>query len=179
MRTFVAVEVCNEEVLDSIARLQSDMQIKASPVSRKNMHFTLFFLGEISEQKAEEVKRALSGIVFSPIRVRFTNLGAFPSPDSPRVIWIGVDEAASRELVVLAKEVEKRLLPAGFRADKPFRAHLTIFRLRNRDSAVRETLARYGKTDLGTDIISELKLKKSVLTSNGPIYSDLLVVRAQ
>lgn len=179
MRAFVAVEICNDGLLESIARLQSEMQIKASPVSKKNMHFTLLFLGEISEEASEDVKKALSGIVFSPIQVSFTHVGAFPKPDFPRVIWIGVDEDSGRKLVELARQVEQRLAPLGFKADKPFKPHLTIFRVRNRDDAMAGRLARYGKVSLGTDTVSELKFKQSVLTSNGPVYSDLLVVKAQ
>jgi len=81
--------------------------------------------------------------------------------------------------VELARQVEQRLAPLGFKADKPFKPHLTIFRVRNRDDTMAGRLARYGKVSLGTDTVSELKFKQSVLTSNGPVYSDLLVVKAQ
>ena len=64
MRTFVAVEVHSENVLDAIANLQTDFDIKASPVSRQNMHFTLLFLGEITDNTAEDIKKSLSSIVF-------------------------------------------------------------------------------------------------------------------
>lgn len=179
MRTFVAVEVCDKNALDSIARLQSDLQIKASPVSKQNMHFTLLFLGEITEKMVENVKKALSTIVFQPIQLNFTQLGAFPNPRFPRVIWVGVDETASAQLIELATQVEQKLLPLGFKPDKPFKPHLTIFRVKNRENDVSGKIAKYSKINLGKDIISELKFKQSVLTSNGPIYSDLLVVKAQ
>jgi len=179
MRTFVAVEICNEDVLSSIAKLQSDLTIKARPVTKQNMHFTLLFLGEITEDVADKVKKSLSTISFKPIHVSFTHLGAFPNPKSPRVIWIGVDEEGGAELVKLAAQVEQKLEPLGFKPDKPFKPHLTIFRIKERQDGLSEKLARHGKVNLGTDIISELKFKQSVLTSNGPIYSDLLVVRAQ
>ena len=179
MRTFVAVEVCDKNALDSIAKLQSDLQIKASPVSKQNMHFTLLFLGEITEKMAEDVKKVLSTIVFQPIQLNFTHLGAFPNPRFPRVIWVGVNEIASTQLIELAAQVEQKLLPLGFRPDKPFKPHLTIFRVKNRENDVSDKIVKYSKINLGKDIISELKLKQSVLTSNGPIYSDLLVVKAQ
>lgn len=179
MRTFVAVEICNEDLLSSIAKLQSDLAIKARPVSKQNMHFTLLFLGEIAEDVAEKVKKSLSTISFKPIQVSFTHLGAFPDPKYPRVIWIGVDEKGGTELVKLAAQVEQKLGPLGFKPDKPFKPHLTIFRIKERQDDLAEKITRHGKVNLGTDLISELKFKQSVLTSNGPIYSDLLVVRAQ
>ena len=179
MRTFVAVEICNEDLLGSIAKLQSDLAIRARPVSKQNMHFTLLFLGEITEDTADKVKKSLSGISFKPIQVSFTHLGAFPNPKSPRVIWIGVDEEAGAELVKLAAQVEQKLGPLGFKPDKPFKPHLTIFRLKERQDGLSEKITGHGKVNLGTDVISELKFKQSILTSNGPIYSDLLVVRGQ
>jgi 2'-5' RNA ligase len=179
MRTFVAVEICNKNTLDLIAKLQSDLQIRASPVSKQNMHFTLLFLGDIAEQAVHEVKKALSGISFKPIQLSFTHLGAFPNPRFPRVIWIGVDEAAAAQLVGLAVQVEQKLEPLGFKQDKPFKPHLTIFRVKNKEDGISDKIAKYSKTNLGTDIITELKFKQSVLTSNGPIYSDLLVVKSR
>lgn len=179
MRTFVAVEVSNKDVLDSIAKLQADLDIKANPVDKQNMHFTLFFLGEITEGVADNVKKSLSSIVFKPIQVNFTHLGAFPNPKFPRVIWIGVDDMAAVQLVGLAAQVEQKLAPLGFKSDKPFKPHLTIFRVKNKQDNISSKIAKYDKISLGNDVISELKFKQSVLTSNGPIYSDLLVVKAQ
>ena len=59
MRTFVAVEISNESTLNSIVKLQSDLQIKAKPVSKENMHFTLLFLGEISDDLTQKVMESL------------------------------------------------------------------------------------------------------------------------
>ena len=57
MRTFVAVEISNDNILDSIKKIQKDINIEAKPVAAKNLHFTLQFLGEISEEFAEKVDR--------------------------------------------------------------------------------------------------------------------------
>ncbi len=179
MRTFVAAEIHNVDVLNSIAKLQSDFQIKATPVNKENMHFTMLFLGEISDEIAENVKKELATISFKPIEANFNHVGAFPNPKFPRVIWIGVDEKASAQLVQLASQVEKKLEPLGFRADKPFKPHLTIFRVKHKIDDISKTLEKFKTIDIGKDIIKELKFKKSILTPSGPIYSDLQVVNAQ
>lgn len=179
MRTFVAVGVHNDDVLNSIAKLQSDFEIKAKLVSKQNMHFTLLFLGEISEETAENVKRALSSVVFKPIDVSFTHVGAFPNPKFPRVIWIGTDETSAKQLVELASHVEQKLAPLGFKPDHLFRPHLTIFRIKNKVDDISKKLEKFKEIDLGKDVISELEFKQSVLTPNGPIYSDLQVIKAQ
>ena len=125
MRAFVAVEIQDDTILDAIAKIQSDFHIKATAVNKKNMHFTLLFLGEVSEETISSIKEALGTISFKKFEVEFTHVGAFPNSRSPRVIWIGVDDKSSRQLVDLALQVEKKLAPLGFRPDKPFRPHLT------------------------------------------------------
>jgi 2'-5' RNA ligase len=179
MRTFVAAEIQNDEVLNSIAKLQSDLKIKARPVSKENMHFTLLFLGEIAGEIAPKIMEALESITFSPIQVSFGGVGAFPDPRFPRVIWIGVDETASQNLIKLATQVEEKLGPLGFKSDKPFKPHLTIFRIKNRIDDISKELDKLKTIQLGHDTISELKFKKSILTPSGPIYSDLQVVKAK
>ena len=178
MRTFVAAEIQNEEVLNSIAKLQSDLKIKAKPVGKENMHFTLLFLGEITEETAPKIMDALKSITFSPIKVSFSDVGAFPNPRFPRVVWIGVDDIASQNLIKLATQVEEKLAPLGFKSDKPFRPHLTILRIKNKIDITKE-LDRLKTDQLGHDTISEIKFKKSILTPSGPIYSDLQVVKAR
>ncbi len=179
MRAFVAAEISNETLLNSIAKLQSDLNINAKPVNKENMHFTLLFLGEISEEIAQSVMSSLSSVSFKPIQVSFTHMGTFPNSRLPRVIWIGIDDTSSKELIELALQVEEKLAPLGFKSDKPFKPHLTIFRIKNRINDISKMLERFKIVGLGRDVISELKLKKSILTPSGPIYSDLQVVKAK
>lgn len=179
MRAFVAVEISNEKVLNSIVKLQSDLQIKAKPISKENMHFTLLFLGEISEEMAQKVMESLNTVSFNPIEVNFVEVGAFPNPRSPRVVWLGVDKTAAKSLVELATQVEEKLGPLGFKSDRPFKPHLTIFRIKNGITDISQELNRFKSIEIGHAVISELKFKKSILTPTGPIYSDLQVVKAK
>ena len=179
MRTFVAVEICNESTLNAIAKLQSELKIKAKPVSKENMHFTLLFLGEISDDMAPKIMESLSSVSFNPIEMKLIDVGAFPNPRSPRVVWIGVDKDAAKNLVALAVQVEEKLCPLGFRSDKPFKPHLTIFRIKDRMNDISHELNKFRSVEVGHETISELKFKKSILTPTGPIYSDLQVVKAK
>jgi len=143
MRTFIAIEIQDEQVLDAITKMQSDFKIKATPVNKQNMHFTLQFLGEIDKATVENVKKELSSISFKPIKVKFTHVGAFPNQKFPRVIWIGVDEVASKQLIDLAVQIEKKLAPLGLKSDKPFKPHLTIFRIKNKIDDISQTLEKF------------------------------------
>lgn len=179
MRTFVAVEINNDEVLESIKKIQSDLDLRAKPVALENIHFTLLFLGEISEQISFKVQEALSSIKFIEFNVEFQGIGAFPKVSQPRVIWVGIDEKGEEQLCNLASQVESALSPLGFQRDKPFRSHVTIFRIKNKVRNVSDKLTKFSSEKFGIQRVSEIKFKQSVLTPEGPNYSDLQVIKAK
>ncbi len=178
MRTFVAVELTNSDLLESIKKIQTEIRIDAKPVKLENIHFTMLFLGEVSEDQAQKVQDALDSIEFSPFEVSFVGIGAFPKPRFPRVVWMGTDKTGGEKLSNLAKKVEDALAPLGFKNDKPFKPHITIFRIKNKVGDITKDLSRFENVEFGSQKISEIKFKKSVLTSDGPIYSDLQVITA-
>lgn len=178
MRTFVAVEITDNAVLDSIKKIQSELRISAKPVEVHNMHFTLMFLGEITDEMAKKVQTQLDTIQFSPFDVGFVGVGAFPKPRFPRVIWVGLDQGGEK-LVELAKVVEEKLAPLGFKSDKPFKPHATIFRIKNRTGDITEQISKYTAMKFGVQKVSTIKFKQSILTPSGPIYSDIGVINAK
>ena len=142
------------------------------------MHFTLLFLGEITEEMAKKVQAQLDGIKFSSFDIGFVGVGAFPKPKFPRVIWIGLDQGGEK-LVELAKIVEQKLAPLGFKSDKPFKPHATIFRIKDKTGDITDQISKYNNVKFGTQRVSAIKFKQSVLTSSGPIYSDIGVINIQ
>ena len=178
MRTFVAIEVNNNNILNSIHQVQSKLNIKAKPVELHNMHFTVQFLGEASEEMVKKISDALDNIEFSTFSVTFASIGVFPKPNSPRVIWIGVNDGVN-ELEKLAETIRAKLSDVGFSPDKKFKPHVTIFRVKNRIEDLPSKLEKFSSYSFGRQEVSEIKLKKSELTPNGPIYTDLLVVKGK
>ena len=178
MRTFVAIEVNNNNVLDSIQQVQSKLNIKAKPVELHNMHFTVQFLGEISEEMLRKISDVLNGIEFSTFSVTFASIGAFPKPNSPRVIWVGVNDGVNK-LEKLAEMIRSKLSQLGFNPDKKFKPHVTIFRVKNKIEGISSKLEKFSSYYFGKQTVSEIKLKKGELTPNGPIYTDLLVVKGK
>ncbi|QUC65744.1 RNA 2',3'-cyclic phosphodiesterase [Nitrosopumilus sp. K4] len=179
MRTFVAVEISDKKVIDSISKFQSNIGINAKAVNLDNLHFTLQFLGEISDDKANEVKDALAKIEFSEFVVNFQGIGVFPKLKFPRVIWIGTDNEGGNKLVELAKKVENTLAPLGFTSDKPFRPHVTVFRIKNKIGDITREMKKFENAEFGSQKIINFKFKQSTLTPNGPLYSDLGEVKSK
>ena len=178
MRIFVAIEVSDKDVLNSIHKIQTELNIKAKPVELHNLHFTVQFLGEVSEEMVGKISDALNSIEFSSFSISFASIGVFPKPNSPRVIWIGTDDGVN-ELEKLAEMIRSKLSHLGFSPDKKFKPHVTIFRVKNKIEDLSSKLEKFSSCSFGKQLISEIKLKKSELTSTGPIYTDLLVVKGK
>jgi len=178
MRSFVAIEISNNDIINSIKKFQTEININAKPVESENFHFTLQFLGEVSEEISQKIIQALRKIEFSSFSVNLKGVGAFPKSKSPRVVWVGTDNDGGNMLIQLSKKVEKALEPLGFFSDKPFRPHITVFRIKKKIGDITNELNSQKTIDFGMQEVTNLKLKKSELTPNGPIYSDLEEIKA-
>lgn len=75
----------------------------------------------------------------------------------------------------LAQKVSGVLGPLGYKPDKPFRPHCTIFRIKRRVNIAKE-LREMACRSFGVQRVGSFKLKRSLLTPRGPVYSDLAVV---
>ena len=179
MRAFVAIEIYSNEIINLISKFQSEININAKPVEPHNLHFTLQFLGDISQDIAEKVMISLNSVKFSSFMVNFKGIGVFPKLKFPRVVWIGTDENGGNLLIELAKKVENALIPLGFSVDKPFKPHITVFRIKNKIGDISKELDKFKSVDFGTQEVTGFKLKQSVLSSKGPIYSDLMEIKAK
>ena len=178
MRIFVAIEVSDKNVLNSIHKIQTELNIKAKPVELHNMHFTVQFLGEVSEEMVGKISDALNSIEFSSFSISFASIGVFPKPNSPRVIWIGTDDGVNK-LEKLAEMIRSKLSHLGFSPDKKFKPHVTIFRVKNKIEDLPSKLEKFSSCSFGKQLVSEIKLKKSELSNQGSIYTDLLVVKGK
>ena len=179
MRVFVSIEISNYEVVNSIKKFQKIIKIDAKPTELKNLHFTLQFLGEVSEQIIDKIIQSLNTIEFSKFDISLKGIGAFPKLKSPKIIWIGTDEKSGKMMTELSKKVEKALEPLGFSSEKPFKPHITVFRIKKKIGDITKEMENHKNVSFGIQEITSIKLKKSELTLNGPVYSDLMEVKAK
>lgn len=128
MRIFVSTG-WSTVILDSLENLQHQLRtegVKGYWRARNNLHLTLKFLGEVENQKIEEIIMALekAGRGVKPFDVRLHGLGAFPNLREPRILWVGIE---SLELLTLQRSVEQELANIGFSPEnRRFRPHVTI-----------------------------------------------------
>ena len=178
VRCFIAVEVNEAATLDGIARAQQSLRATGANlqlVERENIHLTLKFLGDVREGLLPEVIKVVSETSFEPFRVALKGVGVFPNFRRPRVVWVGVKEGAE-ELEAVFRELEPRLVELDFKPEsRPFSPHFTIARVRsgrNRETLIEEVMA-LEDADFGGFEVRHVKLKRSVLTPRGPIYTNL------
>lgn len=182
-RTFIAVDASSK---DTIGNLQQKIQVSAGwnsqllkPVSKHSFHFTLMFLGEVTIKTIEIIKTKLSEIRFEPIKILYTGIGGFPNSNAARVIWLGVDAEGGRKLIDLAEKVRSKMKDIGFMPDKAFTPHMTLFRTKTGKLKMpTNLLSEYDSITFGSEIINKFHLKRSDLTSSGPIYTDIFTVNA-
>ena len=178
MRAFVAVP-CPNEVKDRLAVVQKEIKDFGglSLVGRENMHLTLKFLGEISDEKVAEVSEALDSLELKSYPVTVKGLGVFPKLDYVRVIWAGVEDGG--RTVELAGRVDELLKPFGFPKEKDFHSHVTLARvkfLKDREAVKRLIDAKRSEV-FGSYAVERILLMKSVLSPKGPTYSMIKEVR--
>ncbi|MFA4661957.1 RNA 2',3'-cyclic phosphodiesterase [Pyrococcus kukulkanii] len=177
MRAFIAIDV-SEEVRDAIVKAQDFIGTKEAKikfVERENLHITLKFLGEITQEQAEEIKKVLAEIAkrHKKHEVRVKGIGVFPNPNYVRVIWAGVEN--DEGIKAIAQDIERELSKLGFKKDKEFVAHVTIGRVKfvKDKLGLAMKLKELANEDFGTFRVEAIELKKSTLTPKGPIYETL------
>ncbi len=172
MRCFIAVDV-PEELKKKIAGIQQEFaSFDTKLVEKKNLHFTLKFLGEINENSIKDIAQSIAGLTKNtkPFNIQLSGMGAFPSLSYIRVIWIGV---LSDDFISLHKNVS-RLLPGKPEKVTP---HLTITRVRSPrgKDIIAKIVKKYENESFGTMPVDKITLKKSTLTPKGPVYEGIKV----
>ena len=183
MRTFIAVDCNNKEkiwniqqmILNSLPRL--DGTIKA--IDPENLHFTLFFFGEVDDKKAERIKNKMNEITFQGFEIIYKKIGVFPSYKFPKVIWIGLDDNSTKKFNSLFELVKLKIEQIGFKPDKQFKPHLTLFRVKRPIANIEEYLSKHTEVTAGSEIIEKIHIKKSELFPSGPVYSNISTVFAK
>jgi 2'-5' RNA ligase len=183
IRSFVSVDLDDASVISKLVEAQRELRNTGADlklVEPQNIHATVRFLGEMPAPTIDPVKEQMNEVKFSPFDAEIIGLGVFPNLRRINVVWVGMRKG-SEEISRIFEALEPRLEKIGFAPDrKGFSPHVTIARVRT--SRMREELAKFvdemRDTPFGVVHVNELRLKKSVLTPKGPVYSTIHAVRA-
>lgn len=180
MRLFTAIEL-TEEAREAIATEQQRITaaLKRSsfrPVRSEHLHLTLTFIGEVSEERASGIVKAMAGdIPLKPFRIVFAGIGAFPPRGAPRALYVGVVDGAD-ETVELQRHLAGRLEAVGVELERrPFHPHVTLGRWRESRPSDRPN-ARSSAPVVAIEV-SAVTLFQSRISSSGPTYTRLATAR--
>jgi RNA 2',3'-cyclic 3'-phosphodiesterase len=183
-RAFVAVllsEQARGAVSAQINRLRP-LSKSVTWVPPSNLHITLHFLGDQTEQELGDVLAALQEAAegVPEFRLGLRGLGAFPRLEHPRTIWVGVSEGAPQ-----VKHLQARVAEALARRGAPiepgtWQAHVTIGRIpsekrwrREGLAEIRSGLIRAAATPFGSTPVTSIELMRSDLFRSGARYTGI------
>ena len=116
-----------------------------------------------------------------PFVASIAGVGAFPSRQKARTIWVGVSTGET-ELVTMFEQLQRHLGARGFPPESQrFHPHVTLARVRPEVSAterrqIAEHLDRAAATPASRRIsveVTELTVMMSSLKPSGPVYTPL------
>lgn len=181
VRTFIAIDIDKKDLVDKLVSIQKKLMESSASikfVEPQNLHVTLYFLDEIPEHAIKIISDIIKKCISEqkPFEMRLCTVGAFPSTKRPRVIWVGITKNAET-ITQIANCLKKQLPLHGFRREtREFHPHVTLARVKRYTSDLKHIIESIKDIDLGSLFVNSIKLKKSILTSRGPIYEDLVVI---
>ena len=180
IRAFLAIEP-PEDILRKISGLQEKLKREISGriswTRPHGQHLTLKFCGDISAEDVKNICAVVQKHTASEasLNLKIEKLGVFPAARRPRVLWCGTTGDVEK-LFALQKKMDGDFAKIGFPAeDRPFRAHLTLARIKDlRElTGISEALTKYSSFTAGGFVCRNLALFQSNLSAQGAIYTKL------
>jgi 2'-5' RNA ligase len=175
LRTFIAIELPDEVrryLSQSGPKLTTGIPDKAVRwVAPENMHLTLRFLGDTAETRLPDISAELDAITqqVGPFSLHLDQLGCFPNPNRPRVIWAGL-AGDIQPLQAIQARIETAVNGLGWKREKrPFRPHLTLGRFRNQSRS--GPVAFSQELNPLNFVVTAVNLIESRLQPTGPVYT--------
>ena len=173
MRCFLAIEL-PKEVRDELFKIGEGFNSKIAKIkwcSKKNIHLTLKFFGEVSEDDLKKIDSCLHSFSFEPFQVMLGNVGFFPKGGNPRIIFVGLQPEIP--VFELQSDVETAL-HTYFSRDNTFAVHLTLGRVKSiTDLKKFQTYFNTANIKPLSFEINSFSLMSSTLSKEGSRYKKL------
>lgn len=164
MRLFIGIDI-PEDIKEQIVKIYRFVKSNGKFVEYENLHITLLFLGEINDNKLQEIKSKMDNIEYNKFEISLKGLNTF----GDRILFIEILKNKEK-LIELANIVQKI-----FNVYEDYYPHITIQRIKyiNNNKDFLEFLNKYRDYEFGEFIVDKIYLKKSTLTNRGPIYENI------
>jgi RNA 2',3'-cyclic 3'-phosphodiesterase len=179
-RTFIAVKVeAGSELLKLFSVLKNELKYDSIRWTDPNqIHLTLAFLGDTSEETIKHVSTMLSEISggISTFSFKISGMGVFRTLGNPRVIWAGIER--SDELENLFRVIKSGLDRIGFaKEERSFKPHLTLGRIKQvKEKGDLEKLAKQFDKKVFQEVkVSEIIFYESLLRPTGSVYIPIII----
>lgn len=107
----------------NVAQQFKDENIRV--VKKSNLHMTLEFLGEVSDNDQQELIEKINNINNEPFDIQLTRVGFWKKP---QILWIGTTHIPE-PLLKLVKSIKKCVKQQGMKTEKrEYKPHVTIAR---------------------------------------------------
>jgi len=179
-RAFICIDLAVSESVKEFAGALRRTRAPLKLVDLSILHLTLKFLGDTPESAVKDVLASMEAAASGEpsFEVRLAGTGVFPAESRINVVWVGIEDGGriARLTAKLEDEMGRRGFPGE---DREFHAHATIARVKGPQEreALLAAVKAHSAVDFGAQRVESLLLKKSVLSPQGPAYSDVGVVR--
>lgn len=174
-RTFIAIEIkASDKLKQEYELIRHRMRLeRINWVPAENLHITLNFLGETSEESLPGIIQGVEVIAgkHAPLEIILRSFGVFKNLHEPRVLWIGC--TVEPGLLQLKKELDQYLGLFGYKTDeREFSPHLTLGRVKEirQVNQLAQLITLYKDIDFQQQWVDSLVLFESVLKPEGPEY---------
>jgi len=136
-----------------------------------NLHLTLRFIGEITEDRAADVDEALARLKARPFTLQLAGTGVFGG-NRPHALWVGIER--DPELARLRDRIEQALVRIGLAPEsRKFAPHVTLARLRDPElGKLASFLAAHAQFRADPLPVDHFSLIASFPTKSGSVYED-------
>ena len=178
MRAFISLNLC-EETVSVLKEIQKSVKEELGNTDSKNVrweasdkfHVTLFFIGEIEDERIEDLKLSLKNIKDEHIGVLslgLRKLSGFPDMNRPRVLFVEVFDLENK-LNKLNGIINKIMKDISVEQGSKFHAHITLGRIK-KDCKIK----RLTNLNIQHNFdIKDLHLMKSTLNRDGAVHESL------
>lgn len=184
IRTFVAV-AASDRVNNNVSRVISRLEATEAQyrwLEPENLHIPLNFVGDVKDIEVPEVCKMVKNALesFPRFEMSLQGVSAFPRPEQPRVLWMGVDEGRDA-LIDMYKALEDALYVWGVNKDrKEYVPHMTLGRIGRGgrwNDPMLDLMHRLRNHDGGFCTVTEAIIYSSFMDRSGPTYTPMSRVR--